>query len=99
MPHMKRIYELSVIFAPVLKEKGLSGAISDVEALVKKTKGKVVEVEDEGKQKLSYPIKKYKEGIYVFWKLTLPSENAVKFEQELQQQKGILRQLLIKADE
>lgn len=95
---MKKDYELTVIFTPVLKEKGLTTALSEVEALVKKLKGKVLEVEDEGKQRMAYPIKKFKEGIYVFWKLQLPTEAAVKFEADLKLQKGVLRQLLIRAD-
>lgn len=95
----KRVYELTVIFTPVLKEKGLSNAIAAVETLVKKVKGKVLEVEDQGKQKLAYSIQKYKEGIYVFWKLQLPRENAINFETELKHQKGILRQLLVATDE
>ena len=95
----KRIYELTVIFTPVLKEKGLSTSINSVEALVKKTKGKVLEMEDEGKQKLAYSIQKYKEGIYIFWKLQLPRESANKFEGELKLQKGILRHLLVATDE
>ena len=95
----KRIYELTVIFTPVLKEKGLTSTIANVEALVKKVKGKVLEVEEEGKQKLSYAIQKYKEGIYVFWKLQLPREEANKFESSLKLQKGVLRHLLVATDE
>ncbi len=95
---MKRNYELTVIFAPVLKEKGLSSAIASVENLVKKYKGKVVEMEEEGKQKLAYSIAKYGEGIYLFWKLVLPAEKVMEFETELRLQKGILRQLLIREE-
>lgn len=96
---MKRQYELTVVFTPVLKEKGLSGAIGAVESLIKKQKGKVLEMEEEGKLRLAYPIAKFTEGIYLFWKLELPSETVVKFENELKLQKGVLRQLLIRADE
>ena len=92
---MKKTYELTVIFTPVLKEKGLSTAIGSVEGLVKKVKGKVLEVENEGKQKLAYPIKKYREGIYVFWKLEMTTDSVNKFEAELKLQKGVLRQLLV----
>lgn len=91
----KRIYELTVIFTPVLKEKGLSSSISAVEALVKKVKGKVLETDDQGKQKFAYPISKFREGIYVFWKLQLAADQVNKFETELKHQKGILRHLLV----
>lgn len=96
---MKRNYELSVIFTPVLKEKGLTGAISGVESLVKKVKGKVLEMEEEGKQRLAYPIAKYHEGIYLFWRLELLTEKVGQFEKELKLQKGVLRQLLIKEED
>lgn len=92
---MKKTYELTVIFTPVLKEKGLSSAIAAVESLVKKHKGKVLEVVDEGKQKFAYPIKKFNEGIYVFWKLTFAAEVVNQFDSELRLQKGVMRQLLV----
>ena len=93
---MKREYELTVIFAPVLKEKGLSGAVASVESLVKKYKGKVLEMQELGKLRLSYSIAKYAEGIYLFWKIEMPGEGAGKFEAELGLQKGLLRQLLVR---
>lgn len=95
----KRIYELTVIFTPVLKEQGLSSAISAAESLVKKYKGKVLEVENQGKQKFAYAIQKYKEGIYVFWKLQIPRDQTNSFEAELKLQKGVLRHLLVATDE
>lgn len=99
MSDRQRVYELTVIFTPVLKEKGQSSAEASVESLVKKHNGVVVDREDEGKQKLAYPIQKYKEGIYVFWKLQLPREKVNQFEAELKLQKGILRHLLVATDE
>jgi len=93
------MYELTVIFTPVLKEKGLSTAINSVESLIKKHKGKVSEVENEGKQKLAYPIQKYREGIYVFWKTILPREQVNAFEAALKLQKGNLRHLLVATEE
>jgi len=92
---MKKDYELTVIFAPVLKEQGLTSVISAVEGIVKKYKGKVLEFNDEGKQKLAYPLKKYREGIYVFWVLDLASDKVKEFENELKLQKGLLRHLLV----
>jgi small subunit ribosomal protein S6 len=94
---MKKTYELTVIFTPVLREKGLTSAIASVEKLVKKHKGKILEMEDEGKAKMSYPIAKYQEGIYLFWKIEFSGENIHAFEAELALQQGVLRQLLIKS--
>lgn len=93
---MKNKYELTVIFTPVLREKGLTSAISSVEKLVKKFKGRVLEMEDQGKQKLAYEISKFNEGIFLFWSLELPSTEVGDFEMELKLQKGVLRQLLIR---
>ena len=53
---------------------------------------------DEGKQRLAYKIEKYTEGIYLFWKLELPTESVAAFEKELKLKKGVLRQLLIKIE-
>lgn len=96
---MKREYELTVIFTPVLKEKGMSSAVASVEELVKKYKGKVLEMTDEGKQRFAYSIQKYVEGIYLFWKLEMPASTVIDFEKELKLKKGVLRQLLVRVDE
>ena len=66
--------------------------------LVKKYKGKVLEMVDEGKQRLAYSIEKYNEGIYLFWKLEMQTDKVSEFEKELKLKKGVLRQLLIKLE-
>lgn len=91
-----RKYELTVIFAPVLKDDSLNKAEAAVEALVKKLEGRVVDRTEEGKQGLAYPINKFSEGIYVFWNLELPARVAPEFEDKLKHQKGLIRQLLVK---
>lgn len=93
---MTREYELTVIFAPILKEEGLKAATTVVANLAKKLGGKVVGMEVEGKEALAYPIKKFEEGIYVFWRMELPSEKTEKFEADLKLQKGVIRQLLVR---
>jgi len=96
---MKRSYELTVVYAPVLKEEGLKSAKNTVEALAKKMGGSVSAVTEEGKQALAYPLKKFGEGIYVFFVLELPTDKTGKFEEELMRQKGVIRQLLVKGEE
>ena len=93
----KNFYELTVIFTPVLKDKGLTSAVASVEKLIKKYKGKVLEFEDEGKHKFSYPIQKYSEGIYLFWTLEMDRSQANQFEIELKLMKGVLRHMLVVA--
>ena len=94
---MTREYELTVVFAPTLKEEGLKSAVKAVDALVVKTGGKVASVSEVDKQPLAYPIGKFHEGIYVLWNLELSSEKTVKFEADLKLLKGVIRQLLIRS--
>ena len=95
---MIRKYELTVIYAPVLKEEGLKSATKAVSDLAKKLGGQVLNVAVEGKTSLAYPIMKYTEGIYVFFQLELPADQGAKFELELKRQKGVIRQLFIRQD-
>ncbi len=59
-------YESVIIINPSLEEEGIKGLINKFSNLIN-SEGKVESVEEMGKRKLAYEIKKNKEGYYVLF--------------------------------
>ena len=59
-------YESVIIINPVVEEEGLKSLIKKFSDLIN-TDGKLESVEEMGKRKLAYDVKKNKEGIYVLF--------------------------------
>ena len=57
-------YESIIIISPVVEEEGMKNLITKFSDLIN-TDGKVESVEEMGKRKLAYEVKKNKEGYYV----------------------------------
>lgn len=83
-------YELTLIFRSDLTEEKIDAIISKLK--IKEESKKVW-----GKRFLAYPIKKQKEGIYVFLELKIKPEDIKEIENKINLEGRILRYLLIKA--
>lgn len=59
-------YESVIIISPSVEEEGIKGLINKFSSLIN-TDGKVESVEEMGKRKLAYEVKKNKEGYYVLF--------------------------------
>ena len=90
-------YEIAVLYHPDL-EIDLDKATAKVEKILSDNKGKVVSVDNWGKRKLAYPIKKNEHGIYVFYTVELPGEAVQKVEQVLNITDEVIRFLITKPD-
>jgi small subunit ribosomal protein S6 len=93
-----RIYELTYIVKPDLDDKTLAALIERVNGMVTADGGKVIKLERWGLRQLSYPIRKYREGHYVFALLALPATATGRLEQRLRLTEDIIRHLLVRAD-
>ncbi len=59
-------YESVIIINPVVEEEGIKNLIKKFSDLIN-TEGKVESVEEMGKRKLAYEVKKNKEGYYILF--------------------------------
>ncbi len=94
-PQIMSDYELVLIFSP----KTLEAADKTVAALAKVVtgaKGKVNKQESWGERALSYPIKKYTEGLYYFIDMSLEPGELSRFERKVKMDESIIRYLLVK---
>jgi small subunit ribosomal protein S6 len=90
-------YEIAVLFDPGL-EIDLEKSTAKVEKIFKDNGGKVGKVDNWGKRKLAYSIKKQDHAIYVFYTVDLPAEGVNKVESLLNITDEVIRFLITKPD-
>lgn len=90
-------YEVAVLYHPGL-EIDLEKGSSKVEKIFADNKGKVASVDNWGKRKLAYPIKKNESAVYVIYTVEMPAENVKKVESVLNITDEVIRFLITKPD-
>lgn len=90
-------YEIAVLYHPDL-EVDLEKATSRVEKIFTDNGGKVGAIDNWGKRKLAYDIKRNESAIYVFYTVELPAESVRKVESTLNITDEVIRFLITKPD-
>ncbi|HSW80504.1 MAG TPA: 30S ribosomal protein S6 [Candidatus Saccharimonadales bacterium] len=90
-------YEVAVLYDPDL-EIDLDKATKRVEKIFADNGGEVKNVDNWGKRKLAYPIKKNEHAIYVFYTIEFPPESVQKVESVLNITDEVIRFLITRPD-
>jgi small subunit ribosomal protein S6 len=90
-------YEIAVLYHPDL-EIDLEKATSRVEKILTDNGGEVKNVDNWGKRKLAYPIKKNEHAMYVFYTVDLPAQSVRKVESTLNITDEVIRFLVTRPD-
>ena len=90
-------YEIAVLYHPDL-EVDLEKATSKVEKAIADNGGRIVKVDEWGRRKLAYPIKKQEFAVYVFYTVEMPAGNITKLEQNLNITDEIIRFMVVRPD-
>ena len=90
-------YEIAVLYHPDL-EIDLEKATSKVEKIFTDNGGKVANVDNWGKRKMAYPIKRNESAVYVFYTVELPAESVRKIESTLNITDEVIRFLIVRPD-
>jgi small subunit ribosomal protein S6 len=94
-----RNYELVLIAQHGLDEEALNGLTSRIQQVMLDHGGQVASVEQLGRRKLAYPIKKRREGYYVLIKAGLERAAIAELERNLKLSEDVLRYMLVLTDE
>lgn len=89
-----RKYELVCLIQPDLDETAVNGVIERVKGWVSETGGSVDNVDQWGKRRMAYMIRKQREGNYVLFNLTLAPTTTAGLEQNLRYTETIMRHML-----
>lgn len=90
-------YELVLIISPEVLDEEMPDFITKLSELVNKVGGSVDEVNQWGRRKLAYPIKRFMEGNYVLTKVKMKPALTKELEANLRLSGKILRHLLIRS--
>ena len=93
---MKRVYESAVLINAALEDEVIQNIITRIKETISNNGGDIREVEDWGRKRLAYIVKKSKIGYYVFFRYDALPDLIPKLERFYQLDDNILRYLTIK---
>ena len=93
-----RNYEGVFIASPDLSTEATKGIITQIQDIISKNGGRVDGLQEWGRKRLAYKIKKKQEGHYFILNFQLDSKQTKKLEQSVRLNDQILRYLLVNKD-
>ena len=94
-----RQYETGFILSPALSEEETAQFIQAMADIVAQKSGRMVKQDVWGKRKLAYPIKKFGDGVYVFFLYEGSGDISAELERRFKQSDSVIRFLTVKRDE
>ena len=94
-----RDYELLTIISPELDEEGMAKTIEKLGKSIEDKGGIVDKIDEWGKKKLAYPLKKFMEGNYILTRFKLKPELVKGIKGEIKSWEEVLRILIVKAED
>lgn len=91
----KRVYESAVLINAALDDEAIKILISKIKETISDNGGEIREIEDWGRKRLAYQIKKSKIGYYVIFRFDSQPDLITKLERYYQLDETILRYLTI----
>ncbi len=92
----KKMYESAVLISAALEEEQIQSIISRIKELISSNDGEITDVEDWGRKRLAYMIKKSKIGYYIIFQFNAYPQIISTLEKFYKLDENILRYLTIK---
>ena len=92
------IYESAVLLNAALEDEQIDSVISRIKETIVNNGGEIRDIENWGRKRLAYMVKKSKIGYYVFFRFNAPSSIVSKLERTYVLDEHILRFLTVKLD-
>jgi len=91
-------YEVIFILQPDLDDNTITEMVEKVQGWITDAGGVVEKVDQWGKRRLAYKIRKQREGYYVMINAQMPTEFNTQLERNLQIQESVMRYMIIQAE-
>jgi small subunit ribosomal protein S6 len=98
-PTNVKLYELALILASHLDETTQEAKMTKIQEILDGAGGQVEQVDKWGRRGLAYEIKGRRDGIYLFVRFRSPSPTLRELDRVLKLDEGILRHLIVVAEE
>ena len=90
-----RVYESAVLINAALEDEQIQSIISHIKETIVGSGGEIIEVEDWGRKRLAYVVKKSKIGYYAIFRFNAPPDINSKLERYYKLDESILRFLTV----
>jgi len=87
-----------LIVHPDKEGDDLTAVVEDVESLIDRNDGRVLEIEPWGLRKLAYPIKKQQEGYYFVLQSDMEPKSVAEIDRNLRLMEPVIRHLIVRTD-
>jgi small subunit ribosomal protein S6 len=93
-----RQYETGFILSPTLSEEETSQVVQQMADVVAQKKGRMVKQDVWGKRRLAFPIKRFQDGVYVFFIYDGPGDVSAELERRFKQTDAVIRFMTVLKD-
>ena len=98
-PGTQREYETIFILRPDTNQEGITLVNTRVRSVIDQMGGKIMKLDNWGKRKLAYEIKKQLKGIYLYWQFLGSTGLVEEIERNLRMLDTVIRYYTVKVDE
>lgn len=95
----ERTYEIIFIADPNLSEPDVEGLTATVKGFVEKEGGKIEKVENWGKKRMAYEVRRHRDGYYVLLSVLGSAALVKEVERRIRVTDGIIRHLSVRVDQ
>ena len=92
-------YELALVVSARIDDDARAAVVDKAKDYIARYGGTVTEVEDQGKKRLAYPIRKQPEGFYYFIQFEAETSAPAQLEDHVRIMDNVLRYLVVRKDE
>ncbi len=93
-----RQYETGFVLSPTLSEEETTQLIQQMAEIVAQKKGRMVRQDIWGKRRLAFPIKRFQEGVYVFFTYDGGGDVSLELERRFKQTDAVIRFMTVLKD-
>ena len=94
-----RKYETVFVVRPTLDDESVDRCVNTVEEFIKAQGGSIINTEKKGRKRLSYEVKKLRDGFFVVLRYELKPESVVAFKRQIQLNEDIIRSITVTLEE
>lgn len=98
-PGTQREYETIFILRPDTNQDGITQVNTRIRGVIEQMGGKILNLNNWGKRKLAYEIKKQLKGIYLYWQFLGTTGMVEEIERNLRMLDSVIRYYTVKVDE
>jgi small subunit ribosomal protein S6 len=99
IPGRKREYETTYILRPDISNEGIAAVNTKIRGVIEAGGGSLLKVENWGRRKLAYEVKKHLKGVYLFFDYLGPAGLVEEVERNLRLSDSVIRYYSVKTEE